>query len=177
MLLKHLLPCTGSQQIRAPVDSGSAFRRLNASLSIIAQISGQEGGVIHHVFGEMVVVLFGLMPACQSPAQQAVNAAQRIISKCREFEAADSPEKIGVAVATDQGLADTIQSQGYRGFHALGNNVERALMLSSWIRAGVILIDQETFENLEKKEVFGPSLLVSKHEHLNGQTLYARDVS
>ncbi len=160
----------------------STLTLLNAYLSIIAQIVGDEGGMIHHVFGETAVALFGLLPSNKSQAQQAADAAHRMIRKFQDFEQEGTSFQaaglnIGAAITTGTLTSGMVQSHGYRSLATLGDNVQHTLNLREWIRPGIILIDSDTFRSLgHYQDQFSPSLMISKHDPLAGQQLYAQDL-
>lgn len=130
----------------------TTLKTLNAYLSIITQIMIEEGGVINHILGETVVVLFGLFPSHQSCAQQAVYAAKRLIRKNQTSAPASkniAQLDIGVGVTTGSAAAGLVHSHSYQALNAIGSHIQQTLQMIDLIHPSTVLIDLTTFTALD----------------------------
>ncbi len=138
-------------------DSAEVFKLLNAYLAAIIQPVLDEGGTVDKIIGEAVMAIFGISSSEVTPPLQSVKAAFRIIGnvqslhKEREAQRQDTLE-IGIGIASGQVLLGIMGSRNRRTLSAIGHSVNLASLLESQARSNEILIDQHTFQKIEKDQ-------------------------
>lgn len=146
VLLLKICDLTNYSHHKTP---SATLKKLNTYLSIITQVIVEEGGVINHILGETAVAFFGLLPAQQSAAQQAVDTAQRLIKKFHMLTTDETSSTIelgiGVGITTGEAATGVVNSQGHQTVTAVGNHIQRAMQLSSFITPESIVLDLNTF--------------------------------
>lgn len=150
----------------------TTLETLNAYLSIVTQIMIEEGGVINHILGETVVALFGLFPAHPPCAQQAVQAAKRLIQNqaATSIVAARSAQfDIGAGVTTGNAAVGLAHSQSYQTLNAVGTPVQQTSQLIDLIYPNTVLIDLATFAALsaDKNEFQASHISICSSDQTN----------
>ena len=127
------------------VGKPSTLKAVNAGLSFIMQVIVEEGGLINHVLGGTAAAFFGLLPSQQAAPQKAVYAAKRVL---KQLIAEPSPQRLGIgaSITSGEAAAGILRSQGYQRLNAVGDPIQAAAQMSSYIRPGTITIDRTTFD-------------------------------
>ena len=129
---------------------------LNQYLAQITQTIVEEGGVINHVLGETSVALFGLLPSEQSPPQQALDAAKRIL-KINGSEIKNVPDVpgclgIGGGITTGAATAGIVHHQNRASLNAIGAHIHQLNQLAGLICPNSLVIDRPTYQILPRSQ-------------------------
>ena len=124
---------------------------LNQQLKAIFKVAVEEGGVINHVFGQTVAILFGLLPSPVCSAEQATYAAQRFVSECRNLSVQTPEVLIAMGITTGNLDIDLRAVKDRKIFHLIGQTIVRAEEMLQLLEPGILIIDQNTFNLAESK--------------------------
>ena len=137
--------------LNSPVlDKQKSLESLNEQLREVFKVAIEEGGLIHHVFGQTVAILFGLLPAPLSSAEQAINTAKKIIHEHHKKHADPPIEEqphMGMGITTGRLDIDVRPVKNRKIFHIIGQTILRAEEMLLLIQPGLLLIDQNTFND------------------------------
>ncbi|MEM9136115.1 MAG: hypothetical protein AAGB01_02020, partial [Cyanobacteria bacterium P01_F01_bin.42] len=121
--------------------------QLNRELNAVFSAAAAESGLIHHVFGQTVAVLFGLLPSSSNSARLAIQSASRFVAECPRPQSASNQELAPGLVITTGTLDFSIRPVKNRKiFHLLGQTIVRTEEMLRLSQPGVLLIDQNTFQ-------------------------------
>ena len=127
--------------------SQEALAQLNLQLKVIFKTAVEKGGVIHHVFGQTIAVLFGLLPSPLGAAQHAVQAAQGVVREYQQQLSAVRAQTIvmGIGITTGRLDIDIRPVKNRKIFHLIGQTIVRAEEMLLMLQPGILIIDQNTF--------------------------------
>lgn len=131
-------------------DKQKSLEFLNEQLREVFKVAIEEGGLIHHVFGQTVAILFGLLPAPLSSAEQAINTAKKIIHEHQQKHSEESSLEephMGMGITTGHLDIDVRPVKNRKIFHIIGQTILRAEEMLLLIQPGLLLIDQNTFKS------------------------------
>ena len=152
----------------------TTLKAINASLSFITQVIVEEGGLINHVLGGTAAAFFGLLPSQQAAPQQALYAAERILKRLMKYppsyalsplsaealaaegESASQQSKrlgIGASITSGEAAAGILNGQGGERINAVGDPIESAAQLESYIQPGTITLDGDTFGAVRDRQI------------------------
>lgn len=132
---------------------GTAFDRATAAFSLITQSVIEEGGMVNHVLGTTMVVLFGVMPSLQSSAQQALSAANKLLRHyAQPLDQAKAPgqlrsHRIGMAISTGTAETGPVYIHGSQMVNAVGAHIQKAFLLSERSRPDTLIVDKTTLQS------------------------------
>lgn len=132
--------------------SEGALEVLNRQLKEVFKIAIEEGGWIHHVFGQTVAILFGLFPSSLDSAQQAIHTAHKLgqtLQTSLNLSSATPKMTLGVGVTTGDMGIDVRPVKNRKIFHMIGQTILRAEDMFAMIRPGLLLVDHNTFRVAE----------------------------
>jgi len=144
--------------------SADVFQMLNTYLTAMIRPVLDGGGVVDKIIGDAVMAIFGLLPSGLPAPELAVAAAGEIL-KQSDTVAADRQKVgqpgmgVGVGVATGPVVLGLLGSRDRRTLSVTGHSVNLAARLESRAASGEVIIDEGTFEGLEKetfREAFSP---------------------
>lgn len=143
----------------------AVFKTLNSYLPAMIEPILEEEGMVDKLIGDAVMGIFGVLPAKESPPQHAIRAALRMIEAVREVNQAlkmdrRSSFKISIGIASGPVSLGILGSKDRKTFTAIGHHVNLAARLEGQARPSEILIDHNTFENIEDMQhnFFGATL-------------------
>ncbi len=130
------------------------FKTLNLYLPAMIQPILDERGIVDKLIGDAIMSLFGILPASESPAKQALKAAlgmMKAVSNVSKMLKTDnrSTFKIGIGIASGPVALGILGSKDRRSFTAIGHHVNLAARLEGQARPCEILVDRNTFEQLD----------------------------
>jgi class 3 adenylate cyclase len=142
------------------------FKTLNLYLPAMIQPILNEGGMVDKLIGDAVMGIFGVLPSNESPPKQAINAALQMMRAVKDVSKMlqtdnGSPFKIGIGIASGPVALGILGSKDRRTFTAIGHHVNLAARLESQARPNEILIDQNTFEKLDKLQTSFSAITLS----------------
>lgn len=132
---------------------------LNSYVSSIMQPLLDEGGMVDKIKGDAVMSLFGVLPVIGSPPALALKAALRIIEAVREIGTVRRTDSYlafdsGIVITSGSVVLGVIGSQSQKTFIAAGEVVHLAEKLGYQLRPNEILIDENTFNQLEHSQQY-----------------------
>lgn len=132
---------------------------LNSYVSSIMQPLLDEGGMVDKIKGDAVMSLFGVLPVIGSPPVLALKAALRIIEAVREIGTVRRTDNYlafdtGIVITSGSVVLGVIGSQSQKTFIAAGEVVHLAEQLGCQLRPNEILIDENTFNQLEHSQQY-----------------------
>jgi class 3 adenylate cyclase len=113
-----------------------------------------EAGMLDKIIGDEVMAIFGLLPASEHPANQAVRAALKIQESIKELNKLRVMEKhltfnVGVGIASGPVAVGMIEHNDRQTMTAIGGAVNLAAYLEQQTRQGEILIDNKTYQQIK----------------------------
>ncbi|MDM8551138.1 adenylate/guanylate cyclase domain-containing protein [Desulfobacterales bacterium HSG2] len=136
---------------RSPAE---VFKLLNTYLASMIQPVLDEGGIVDKFMGDAVMAVFGIQPSDLPPPIQAVNAAFQIIENVRSMQKmrrmrTEDTLDIGIGIASGQVFLGVLGTRNRKNLSAIGHNVNLAARLEDQARPNEILIDENTFCELD----------------------------
>ncbi|MBD1888933.1 adenylate/guanylate cyclase domain-containing protein [Coleofasciculus sp. FACHB-SPT9] len=144
------------------------FKTLNLCIPIMIQILIDEAGIVNKITGDVITAFFGVIASTGCPKNQAIKAARGIIEAIAEIGEARKGElgltlEIAIGIASGPVTLGILGSKGSRMFTAIGYYVNLAACLESQARPSEILIDENTFQELDEiKKDFLENILLLK---------------
>jgi class 3 adenylate cyclase len=144
------------------------FKTLNLYIPTMLQALVDEAGMVDKITGDVITAFFGVIPSTGCPKNQAIKAAQGMIEAIKEIGEVRRGElgstlEIGIGIASGPVVLGILGSKGSRMFSAIGYYVNLAARLESEARPSEILIDENTFQELdEMKKFFSENTLLLK---------------
>jgi class 3 adenylate cyclase len=130
------------------------FKTLNLYLRAMIAPMLDEGGIVDKIIGDAVVTIFGAIASSTSPAQLAVRTAFRMMNAVGEVNRVRQIENqetfnVGIGIASGTVALGILGSKELRSINAIGHPVKIAAHLGSTARAGEILIDNNSYTELD----------------------------
>lgn len=144
------------------------FQILNLYIPIMLQILVDEAGIVNKITGDVITAFFGVISSTGCPKNQAIKAARGMIEAIAEIGEARQGElgltlEIGIGVASGPVTVGILGSKSSRMLTAIGYYINLAAYLENQARPGEILIDENTFQELdEMKKYFLENILLLK---------------
>ncbi len=140
----------GFTQFSEQNDPKLVFKTLNSHLRLIVKMITEEAGFVDHIIGDTVTATFGLLPAKDTPVNQSVRSAMRILYEFRRLQGggSESAEGLGIGISSGAVSYGMLGTESKRAFSAIGHRVNMAARLESQAWAGEILLDDNTFAAL-----------------------------
>lgn len=141
----------GFTPLSETLDPAIVFNVLNIYLRAMIQSILQEGGFIDKIIGDAVMGLFGIMVSADSPPNQALKTAFKMLNRIREINKVRQKDQrvclnIGIGIATGEAVIGILGAHERKAFSAIGHHVNLAARLESEARPGEILIDETTYK-------------------------------
>lgn len=134
------------------------FRTLNLYILTMSQSILDEAGMVVNILGDAVMACFGVLPSTGSPPTQAIKAALGIIEAVRDVGTRlpdhSSALDIGIGIASGPLALGMIGTKDRRTFSAIGYHVKLAARLESQARPSEILIDENTFNEIDSMQKY-----------------------
>jgi len=151
--------------------SADVFQMLNTYLTAMIQPVLDGGGIIDKIIGDAVMAIFGLLPSVLPGPELAVAAAGEILKQTHTVavdrqEAGHPGLDVGVGIATGPVVLGLLGSRDRRTLSVTGHSVNLAARLESQAAPGEIIIDEGTFERLERET--SRSVFSAKNMDLKG---------
>ena len=136
--------------------STDVFQMLNAYLTAMIRPVLDGGGIVDKIIGDAVMAIFGLLPSGLPAPELAVAAAVEILKQTDSVAAERRKQKqtalgVGVGIATGPVVLGLLGSKDRRALSVTGHSVNLAARLESQAAQGEIIIDEGTFDGLEKR--------------------------
>lgn len=152
ILFAHICGLTSYSENNCPE---VVFRKLNLCLPAILQPILDEAGLVDKMIGDVITAFFGILPSTGSSRHQAIKAALRMIEAVRDvgqtWQADNwSALDIRIGIASGPVALGIVGSKARRTFNAIGYYVNLAARLESQARPKEILIDENTFQNIDR---------------------------
>jgi adenylate cyclase len=147
---------------RAPAQ---VFDMLNAYLTAMIRPVLDGGGIVDKIIGDAVMAVFGLLPSRLSAAGLAVAVAREILKTSDAVgvdrqTAGQQALGVGIGVATGPVVLGVLGSKDRRALSVTGHSVNLAARLENCALPGEILMDERTFNQLERgRDAFAPKVL------------------
>lgn len=131
------------------------FKLLNTYLASMIQPVLDQGGIVDKFMGDAVMAVFGIRPSDLPPPIQAANAAFQIIEnvqstqKMKRMRTEDILD-VGIGIASGQVFLGVVGTRNRKNLSAIGYNVNLAARLENQARPSEILIDNNTFRELNR---------------------------
>jgi hypothetical protein len=125
-----------------------ALKILNQQLQEVFKVAIEEGGWIHHVFGQTVAILFGLFPSSRNSAQQAIKTAHQLgktFQNDLKLGASSRRINLGVGITTGELGIEVRPIKNRQIVHMIGQTLFRAENIFVKISPGCLLIDHNTY--------------------------------
>lgn len=118
-----------------------------------------KDGMVDKIIGDGVMAIFGVLDSKYSGVESAFSAAQSMIKNIyalneKRQEQGLEQLGIGVGIATGDAVLGMLGSHDRRCFTAIGKHVNVAARLESKAGTGEILVDSETYHNLNTCDGF-----------------------
>ncbi|MDX8388342.1 MAG: adenylate/guanylate cyclase domain-containing protein [Ghiorsea sp.] len=148
-------------------DAQVVIHTLNDYMSCMLKPILEEFGMVDKIMGDGVMAVFGVLPSSNNSAHDARSAANKILQRTlllNQHRKSQQLEQLGIGIgfATGDAVLGLLGSHERRTFTAIGRHVNLAARLESNARIGEILIDTESFNQLEKPDSFTPATLSLK---------------
>ncbi len=138
---------------------------LNAYLTAMIRPVLDGGGIVDKIIGDAVMAVFGLLPSRLSAAGLAVAVAREILKTSDAVgvdrqTAGQQALGVGIGVATGPVVLGVLGSKDRRALSVTGHSVNLAARLENCALPGEILMDERTFNQLERgRDAFAPKVL------------------
>jgi class 3 adenylate cyclase len=153
---------------RLPAD---VFEMLNAYLTAMIRPVLDGGGLVDKIVGDAVMAVFGLLPSSLAASVLAVDAAREIIKSVgllavTRNRVGQPVLGVGVGIATGPVVLGILGNKDRKVLSVTGHSVNVAARLESRASSGEILVDQRTFDGLERdRDGFMTKVLELKGMH------------
>lgn len=141
------------------------FDMLNAYLTAMIRSVLDGGGIVDKIIGDAVMAVFGLLPSRLSAAGLAVAVAGDILNSSGAVavdrqSAGQQALGVGVGIATGPVVLGVLGSKDRRALSVTGYTVNLAARLENCALPGELLLDERTFNLLERnRDAFAPKVL------------------
>ena len=136
---------------RTEIAHGKQLEELDLCSRSLARICRHRGGLVEEEgWGGRLTAVFGLLPAEETPVEQAVSAALEGQEEDRQSDA-EVVCALSMGIATGDAVVGIVGHRR-RSFRAIGEPGEKAAQLARLARAGEIAIDGSTFAVLGRYE-------------------------
>lgn len=135
--------------------SVDVFEMLNAYLTAMIQPVLDGSGIVDKIIGDAVMAVFGLLPSGLAAPCLAVSAAMEILKSTDVVAVARKRAglaalEVGVGIATGPVVLGVLGSKERRTLSVTGHSVNLAARLESRASPGQLLMDEGTFEALQR---------------------------
>lgn len=123
---------------------------LNEHMTALTDVAYQHGGIVDKFVGDLIMVLFGAPVSTGTDAVSAVQCALNMLRVRRELNQTSKHSlEVGIGIATGAVVAGCMGSDQRLSYTVLGHRVNLASRLCSIAQAGEIVIDEETWKDVQ----------------------------
>lgn len=148
-------------------DAQVVMQTLNEYMDAMLEPVLSRDGMVDKIMGDGVMAVFGMLDSMESSVASAFSAAQQMVENVyalnqKRGEQGLEQLGIGVGIATGDAVLGMLGSHHRRCFTAIGQHVNLAARLESNARAGEILLDSESYRQLNRGDIFSLQRLLLK---------------
>ncbi len=123
---------------------------LNEHMTALTDVAYQHGGIVDKFVGDLIMVLFGAPVSTGEDASRAVQCALSMLRVRRELnQTSRHSMEVGIGIATGSVVAGCMGSDQRLSYTVLGHRVNLASRLCSIAQAGEIVMDDETWKDVQ----------------------------
>lgn len=123
---------------------------LNEHMTALTDVAYQHGGIVDKFVGDLIMVLFGAPMTTGEDASSAVQCALSMLRVRRELNQTSKHSlEVGIGIATGAVVAGCMGSDQRLSYTVLGHRVNLASRLCSIAQAGEIVMDDETWKDVQ----------------------------
>lgn len=123
---------------------------LNEHMTALTDVAYQHGGIVDKFVGDLIMVLFGAPVSTGTDAVSAVQCALNMLRVRRELNQTSKHSlEVGIGIATGAVVAGCMGSDQRLSYTVLGHRVNLASRLCSIAQAGEIVMDEETWKDVQ----------------------------
>ncbi|MEK9608736.1 MAG: adenylate/guanylate cyclase domain-containing protein [Flavobacteriaceae bacterium] len=132
---------------------------LNHYFQEMIDVVFDNNGTLDKIIGDELMVLYGVPIESENDAQKAVDTAQQMFIKLKEFNEDNKsmglPKiKIGIGINYGEVISGNIGSDRQMNYTVIGDNVNLAARLCSHAKPSQIVISRSVYEKLDDKSDF-----------------------
>ena len=132
---------------------------LNQYFQEMIDVVFQNNGTLDKIIGDELMVLYGVPIESENDPQKAVDTAQQMYLKLREFNKVNISKgfpkiKIGIGINYGEVISGNIGSDRQMNYTVIGDNVNLAARLCSHAKPSQIVISRSVYEKLDDKSDF-----------------------
>lgn len=138
----------GFTSLAEKVPPAELAQRLNQFYSLATNCVFEYDGTLDKLVGDQVMAFFGAPLHAKDHSKRAVQAALRIVKGMSEPVGNDRL-RVGAGIATGEAFVGNVGGGSVTDYTVLGDTVNIAARLQALAAPGEILVNQETYDNIE----------------------------